>query len=487
MFKGVNTQRKDQQSSYYRFQMLIHLTSDLRNDTTTPLAFTKSINLALSQRGITALSRAQCPNLVESILSETIPMHGRMIHSRSAGGTLTSESQLYDAQGRFIRAADRAELNKSLLNQLASFSNVKLFFNHKLTGADFDNGHAWIENKSVMHTDAGGKQRPEEIEISFDFMIGADGAHSAVRFHMMKFARVSYKQEYIDTLWCEFHIPPKLLPDGKTEFAINPNRLHIWPSPGGSRDPMMFIAIPSSDKSFTCTLFAPPYVFEQHSLKPEASELVHFFQQNFPGVTPELIKPEDIAQQFQQNPHLPLISIKCNPHHYAATKAQLGAVILGDAAHAMVPFYGQGMNAGLEDVNALFQCFDEATTSHSFSGSEIRTDLQAVLERYTSFRKPASHAIVDLSMRNFEEMREGVTSPLYLARKKVEEWLSVRVPWSGFATQYARVSFSDERYDKVIQSVDWQRRVLERSAGAMGALVGLGAMAWGVRLISRGR
>ena len=420
-------------------------------------------------------------------------MHGRMIHSRTRTGDVTEQSQAYDARGRFIRAADRAELNKALINQLATFNNVKLFFEHKLTGADFDNGKGWIENRSVMRPAEGGKERPEEIEISFDLMIGADGAHSAVRFHMMKFARVSYQQEYIDTLWCEFHILPKQTREGSA-FAISPNHLHIWPSPQGSKDPMMFIAIPSADKSFTCTLFAPPTAFDELEQDPDQN-LLDFFDSNFPGVSPNLIPKQDLIEQFKVNSHLPLVSIKCEPYHYTSKHRDCGAVIIGDAAHAMVPFYGQGMNAGLEDVRVLFEHLDidAAQPSDDVTHASGKCDPEvpgassegksqgAKLASYTCTRKPAAHAIVDLSMRNFVEMRESVTSPIYLLRKKVEELLSVWLPKTGFATQYSRVSFSDENYDNVINNVKRQETLLERGSWACAALIGIVAPVLAVR------
>lgn len=425
-------------------------------------------------------------------------MYGRMVHSYSSRThKLTQESQSYDAHGRFIRAADRSALNKALISELAGFNNVKLFFEHKLTGADFDRGRAWIENQSITHADYSGKQRPEEIEINFDLMIGADGAHSAVRFHMMKFARVSYQQEYIDTLWCEFHIKPRHNETmGLPEFAISPNHLHIWPTPQSAKEPMMFIAIPSSDKSFTCTLFAHPNTFASFTPQTRADtcdskeretaarihkqRLVSFFRTNFPGVTPDLIPEEDLVEQFHTNPHLPLISIKCTPHHYSSRTQDSGVVILGDAAHAMVPFYGQGMNAGLEDVRVLFDIMDASSTSRpdvEVVLAEQKQTVRPILRQYTHSRKPAAHAIVDLSMRNFVEMREGVTSPMYLMRKRVEEWLSVWFPKYGWATQYARVSFSDESYDSVVKEVEGQGRMLKKATWMGSVIAGGGVVA----------
>jgi kynurenine 3-monooxygenase len=172
-------------------------------------------------------------------------MYGRMIHGCSPTGILSQASQAYDVHGRFIRAVDRGGLNKRLLDELETMPNVKFFFRHKMTGADFRKKKAWFEVTQSGDGQSSNRRAPE-IEVEFDLLLGADGAHSAARHHLMKFARMDFSQKYIDCLWCEFTIPPSK--DG--DFRISPNHLHIWPA--GS---FMFIALPSLDKSFTCTLF----------------------------------------------------------------------------------------------------------------------------------------------------------------------------------------------------------------------------------------
>ena len=371
--------------------------------------------------------------------------------------------------------------------------NVKFFFNHKLTGADFKANTAWFEQRghnrrtdhaqnpisndhSTSEQEDHSSSRAPEISVEFDFLIGADGAHSATRYHLMKYARLDYQQEYIDTLWCEFHIDPR---PSDSSFAISPNHLHIWP--GSS---FMFIAIPSNDKSFTCTLFAPSACFESLSQDPERS-LADFFASNFPGVCPDLISPEALLQQFRGNAHLPLISIKCTPYHYNSS-----AVILGDAAHAMVPFYGQGMNAGLEDVRVLFDCLDRHgvynnnnnnndPAAHVIDPAARREQSRRnALAEYTTQRTPDASAINELALRNYEEMRAGVTSPLYKMRKYVEEKISVYVPWLGFATQYSRVSFGNQRYSQVERDVRWQADVLVGAGRGTAFAVLVGGLAW---------
>lgn len=346
------------------------------------------------------------------------------------------------------------------MDTLENLPNVTLHFNHKLTGANFHQKVAWFEqlnddklvdhaaNPTQLGTIKNGHKRAQEIEIDFDLLIGADGAHSAVRFHMMKYARVTYQQEYIDTLWCEFQIPPR---GHGTAFAILPDHLHIWPA--GS---FMFIAIPSKDRSFTCTLFASNAHFENISEDVE-TRLPKFFDQYFPGVSPNLITPFDLLRQYRENPHLPLISIKCRPYHYKSS-----VVILGDASHAMVPFYGQGMNAGLEDVRVLFDILDKngvygQAKSNRQSLVEARA---AALDEYTRQRAPDAAAINDLALRNYEEMRSSVRSPTYKIRKWLEESVNLYLPFLGWRTQYTRISFENQRYSEVEKDVQHQGQLL---------------------------
>ncbi|KAL9093123.1 MAG: hypothetical protein Q9159_000482 [Coniocarpon cinnabarinum] len=483
--------------------------SDIRHPSQSTPSLNKSINLALSHRGIHALEATQCPHLLSRILSNTIPMRGRMVHSRSATGSLRADSQTYDAHGRFIRAADRGELNKALLDELDGFENVQMHFGFKIVRVEEENGSAVVEER-------GGNG--EERSVEFDLLIGADGAHSTVRSALSKLTRLDFSQEYVDTMWCEFSIAPlsTSAPDGfsldsaspsatstadlksaatyaasesrsnEPRFALHPHHLHIWPTPTHSSEPCMFIAIPSADGTFVCTLFASSATFT--ALTQDPSTIPQFFTDNFPGVTDILIPADELSAMFERNPHESLVSIRCRPHHWVAAAStmgekrgelvevkdgerQRGVVILGDAAHAMVPFYGQGMNAGLEDVRVLFSILDNQTLSSPPPFHSVDTKsrppmppsdphLRGALAKYSDVRVPAAHSIVSLSLQNFHEMRAGVTSRTYRLRKAVEEKLSVYAPWTGFETQYARVSFSDQSYDAVIASVEAQGRIL---------------------------
>ncbi|KAF2031306.1 FAD/NAD(P)-binding domain-containing protein [Setomelanomma holmii] len=408
----------------------------------------QSINLALSERGINSLRQTGLSDLADAVLAETFPMHGRMIHVRKHG-QYVREAQAYDARGRSLLAMDRTELNKTLLDHLDSMPNVKFFFNRKLLSADFRNKLAWFENRTK--TDPA---KSDDIEIKFDLLIGADGAHSAVRYHLMKFVPMSYQQEYIDKLWCQFHVPST--PDN--DYRLPPNYLHIWP-----QDDSMFIALPNLDKTFTSTLFLTRCGFEQLDA---SGKVVECFEKKFPGVVPDLITENELRQQFRENEHLPLISIKCSPYHYGAS-----GVIIGDAAHAMVPFYGQGMNAGLEDVRVLFEHLDA-----------YPNDQAKALSEYSRQRTPDAHTINDLALGNYREMASDVKKPLYLLRKWTEEKLYIYVPSAGWATQYSRVTFSNMRYAEVQKAAHRQAMILNGVVGLSSALL-IGSVIWFTRSI----
>src|SRR5688572_14688233 len=275
----------------------------------------RSINLALSNRGIRALEEVGLASEVKKI---TIPLHGRMMHALD--GTLTF--QPYGKQGQFINSISRSSLN-SLLIETAETEGVKFYFKHRVTNVDlFDTSVAVEENGSSR-------------VLKFDAVVGADGAFSAVR-HAMQFTdRYDFSQDFIDHGYKELQIPP-----GKSgSFNLEKNALHIWP-----RESFMLIALPNPDGSFTCTLFFP---FEGelsfNSIQSDKS-VWSFFNKNFPDA---LKLMPDLVNDFKANTTSSLVTMKCYP--WARNKS----LLIGDAAHAIVPFYGQGMNSGFEDCRIL--------------------------------------------------------------------------------------------------------------------------------------
>jgi kynurenine 3-monooxygenase len=424
---------------------IYELRGDLRDPETTPPGFTRSINLAVSDRGLAAIRNIGVeslgPYLESRILENGVPMRGRMIHARGSDGTFVEQGQDYDpVQGNCINAVSRRLLNELLLEALAAMPNVKMFFNHKLTRVDYAKQKAWFDDESSG-----------PVEVGFDLLIGADGAHSKARLNMAGPALMDYAHQYIDARWCEFFMSPSDRDD--SPWRMSKHHLHIWP--GKDR---MFIAIPNPDGSFTCTLFMP--IVQYATLEAHPDSVPAFFDEWFPGVT-EHIPPDQLVANFCEFPHPPLITIKCSPHHIGSS-----GVIVGDAAHAMVPFFGQGMNAGLEDVNVLFSILDK----YDIQNTEERT---RALAEYSSTRVPDAHAINDMALANYVEMRASVLSPAYRLRKRLEELLALYVPRLGWRTKYSRVSFSHERYSDVVLNSERQGRVLERV---------LAATCWGVAL-----
>uniref|UniRef100_A0A3Q2Q1F3 Kynurenine 3-monooxygenase n=1 Tax=Fundulus heteroclitus TaxID=8078 RepID=A0A3Q2Q1F3_FUNHE len=385
----------------------------------------RSINLALSHRGRQALKHV---GMEEKIVSKGIPMNARMIHALSG-----KQSPIpYGKKGQYILSVDRANLNKELLTEAETYPNTKLNFDHKLQD--------WSAETGLMTF-----ARPDgsKTQVRADLIVGCDGAFSAVRKQFLRRSRFNYSQTYIPHGYMELTMPPK-----HGEFAMKPNYLHIWP-----RNTFMMIALPNLDKTFTCTLFMP---FEEFEKITTGDEVIEFFQKYFPDAIP-LIGADALKRDYFRLPAQAMVSVKCSPYHIGDK-----CVLMGDAAHAVVPFYGQGMNAGFEDCIV----FDEIM-------NRFNEDFGAVLPEYTRVRVPDDHAIADLAMYNYVEMRAHVNSKWFIFRKHVDNLLHLLMP-KTIIPLYTMVTFTRTRYHVAVERWHWQDKVINRGllAGAVGAVFG---------------
>lgn len=374
----------------------------------------RSINLALSDRGIRALERA---GIAESVLPLTIPMRGRMIHHEDS----TLEFQPYGIAGQAIRSLSRGHLNLALVEAADRLPNVTLEFEWRCVGVDPD-----VPAATFVHTATG-----EQRRIECDVLVGADGAFSSVRDALHYRDRYNYCQEYLEYGYKELTIPAA---EGGG-FRMEPNALHIWP-----RHSFMMIALPNPEGTFTCTLFLPfegEVSFEQLRTRADVSA---FFERFFPDAVPHM---PTLLEDFERNPLSSLVTIRCYPWVVGRT------VLIGDAAHAIVPFYGQGMNAGFEDCRILDELLDR-----------FSDDWDAALAEYQRMRKPAGDAVAQLALDNFVEMRDKVADPRFILRKKIELLLFEHFP-ELYTPLYTLVTFTPEvSYDEAYRRGQVNERVI---------------------------
>ncbi|KAF8574488.1 FAD/NAD-binding domain-containing protein [Ramaria rubella] len=376
----------------------------------------RSVNLAISSRGLAALHSVD-QSLMTRILEDAIPMKGRLLHTQNG----QTESQLYDPNGQCINSMNRSTLNEFLLEEALTFPTISVFFNHKLLTADF-NARSLSFYSEEMH---------QTVNVDFELCVGADGSYSNVRRQMMRVMRMDYQQEYISHEYVELKIPAGADESGSSQFLLDPNHLHIWP-----RHSFMLIALPNKDKTFTSTLFAPTSEFAQLTTRDAASI---WFKTHFPDAV-KLIGEETLLNDFQRNPRNSLISLKAKPYHYKDR-----CIILGDAAHSMVPFYGQGLNCGLEDVRVLVNIL-RSEGAHKprkgAKGKDVDLGLERAFQRYSEIRHDDLVAIQDLAMNNYVEMRHSVTTPSYIFRKTLDNVFAALsapyIPFSVLAPTLAR-------------------------------------------------
>ena len=387
--------------------------SDMRKE---DLSAGRSINLALSDRGLLALEKV---GLAEEIKKISIPMHGRSIHNADS----STAFQPYGKKGQYINSVSRATLNMKLMD-LAEQHGIEIIFNHKCESID------WKENKISF------ENTPDSRLVTHDFnlLFGSDGAFSAARLqHQLQHDKFEYHQYYIDCGYKEMTIPPTT--DG--EFAMEVNALHIWP-----RKNYMLIALPNLDKTFTCTLFFP-FEGEMSFEKLDSKEKVEsFFNKNFPDAVPLM---PDFVNEFFNNPTSSLVTVKCFPWIREDKFA-----LIGDAAHALVPFFGQGMNCGFEDCRIL----DELI-------GKYENDWEKILNEYQELRKPDADAIADLAIQNFTEMRDKTADPEFLLQKKIEARLHEKYP-DKWIPAYSQVTFNPQiRYSEALKRGEQQEAIMK--------------------------
>ena len=373
----------------------------------------RSINLAISTRGIHALEQV---GIADDALRNAIPMRGRMIHDKS--GALHFAPYDVDPK-KCINPIGRAALNATVIEAAQRYSNVRVHFNHKCTGVDIDSAVAHLETEDGATTARG------------DAIFGVDGAFSAVRKSMQNaIASFQYNESYLAHGYKELTIPPGL--DGS--WCMEKNALHIWP-----RKSFMMIALPNLDGSFTCTLFwefEGPRSFA--TMKTDA-DVRRFFEEEFPDAAP--LMPA-LLEDFWHNPTGSLVTIRCAPWFYRDK-----VCLVGDAAHAVVPFYGQGMNAAFEDCVVLDECLEQSSENREHAFTE-----------YFRRRKENADALADLAIGNFIEMRDKTASKMFRAKKKLDHALEAALP-GIYLPLYTMVTFTRIPYSAAARRAQLQDRM----------------------------
>lgn len=363
----------------------------------------RSINMALSDRGIAALREV---GMDDYMLREAIPMHGRMIH------TVAGETSIQPYSGRkgeYINSISRGGLNIALMNAAEKYDNVTFHFGRRCIELDIETGDAIMEDGE---------------RISAETVIAADGAGSGVRQSMERqISTFDSSSVFLDHGYKELHIPPGNS-SGDSRFLIAKNALHIWP-----RRQFMMIALPNLDGSFTCTLFLSLKGGEnadcfENLTTPSA--VLEFFEREFPDVPPLM---PSLTDDFFANPTGALGTVKCGPWNVDGR-----VLLVGDAAHAMVPFYGQGMNCAFEDVRVLAGLIDEQNA--------VNPDWRMVYEEYGRLRRSNANAIQDMAVDNFYEMRDRVADPVFQRKRRLETRLEQTFP--DYFSKYSMVTFRED-------------------------------------------
>ena len=336
----------------------------------------RSINLALSARGNHALKEV---GLYDKIKPNTIPMKGRMIHDLNGNTHLQPYGQ---KENEVIFSVSRAQLNMDLMTLAEETGKVTIRFNHQLLSADLEQNKLLFQLSNSL----------EEIELPFNRVIGCDGSASILRKSIVEKADIQYVKKPLGHGYKELTIPP--LKSGK--FRIEPNALHIWP-----RGNHMLIALPNNDCSFTCTLFFPMTGTKSFETVKTEKDILDLFQSQFHDAI-KLIP--NLVEDFQKNSTGDLASVYCKPWHLGDK-----ALLIGDAAHAVVPFFGQGMNASFQDCSTLAKLM-----------GQNKNDWKTIFNTFSSVQVENGHAIADMAIENYLEMRDHVNDTEYKKRRNVE-------------------------------------------------------------------
>lgn len=385
---------------------------------TSPTNRRRSINLALSTRGLTALSEA---GLSEQVAAIGVPMHGRCVHPASSSAPL--QFQRYGLPGQFLLSVSRDRLNNLLLDACDAANGVHLSFGMRCVSVDLDVPSATLQPEDGR----------ESVQVSADLVVGADGAFSKVRAIMARRDRFDFSQSYVSAAYKELSMVNAELHG--TGQAFPPEWLHIWP-----RHRFMLIALPNGPTSFTCTLFMDK---EQIDALDTPEMVEAFFNDHFPDAV--AVMPT-LTEDFRKNPTPSLLTIRCEPYNYLGK-----AVIIGDAAHAIVPFYGQGCNAAFEDCRLLGETIDR----HGWE------ELHVALNDYSRTRKANADAIADLAIDHYVDMSSRSAKPFFVLRRRLEILANRFFPRS-FLPLYSMISFSNTPYAEAVVRATEQDKVIER-------------------------
>ena len=372
----------------------------------------RSINLALSQRGINTLKEI---NIFDDIKNDIIPMSGRLIHDINGD---TNFQPYGSKKNEVIYSVSRSDLNKKLINKAEKIRKIKFYFDQELTDVDLKNKILIFNNKN---------------KITFNHVIGCDGSSSVLRKKMINKNSSNYKNVPLGHGYKELTIPP----DNSNNYKIDPNVLHIWP-----RNDFMLIALPNTNKTFTCTLFMPMNGSLSFDSINDLNDIEKFFKTYFPDLK-KLIP--DFIDQYLNNPIGKLATVFMDPWHYNDS-----ALLIGDAAHAIVPFFGQGMNAAFQDCSILNQLI-----------VKNKNNWGKIFSTFSKVHVKNGHAIANMAIENYQEMRNSVNKEKYKLERNIELRLEKELG-NLFIPRYSMVAFNDLPYSEVYKKGIIQKKIIQK-------------------------